>query len=760
MFGSSPLLMDPGLGEVSLIGSSLGNWEEVVAMIERLPPHEIRALNLHCNDLSSIDESAIASLSALIELNLSSNRFSTVDLPSLMSLPCLLRLDLSGNFISSIEQMPFLPNLEHLYLAHNQIHNLNGIENLPSLIVLDIRANQIESPVDLMSIAYLESVQSLHLSNADGSMGNPICQSLQCLIDVFEMAPSLQFVNDQSQEDWKAKLHVPIHTPKLDSVLKKYKQASRKADPVLHLRDVSSQCPSPDVLAEVRSNPSPKAASEDQSQTGPMVLLALAIRGVFKSYRVRVLARYFNMLRTMRLNYIQQEVQKALVDKIDLIVENHRSEVLSLRELNASAMEDALKRSEEDLQLGTAKALAQHNADIAQQQRRLFYEKQRCAALTRRNAALEKQVSSAESKISEIKSACVNKDSEICHLRQLIDDSSEQLASFASTASSEKAMLNDKIYTMSKTIEEQSQTIMMSEQGRTLLCSKVEVLEKEVDEKKAQIVEMSATIHALTAALEENTIKSDEMSKEMDRMRTAMNSIAKENDNSMKEIITLRDTLKTNMSDVDHFKKVVGKLQTKKAEMSAKHKDLSDSLRKAVTQLEAEKLRASNLCSVTEKLKVLVTDYKYEKNIMQRKIKAMEASINLRNGSNSSVGVQVSFDDNNFHKQDEMAALLVDQRVIIENHEAREAELVQEISEISMVIKIKDTMLEDQVQATQEVEQRCIELEQALQELRQRNRAYTEEIDYLHDVMEDLEAQLMSCRAVEDEAKKLLHLVA
>ena len=108
-------------------------------------------LNLHCNRLHSLEGLPHGCLTSLTELNLSSNDFSSGCLPELSHLPLLRTLDLSANKLQNVLDLPYLPGLETLIVAHNIISNLDGLNvNVPNLIKLDVSViyfNDIFEPV-------------------------------------------------------------------------------------------------------------------------------------------------------------------------------------------------------------------------------------------------------------------------------------------------------------------------------------------------------------------------------------------------------------------------------------------------------------------------------------------------------------------------------------------------------------------------------------------------------------------------------------
>ena len=104
--------------------------------IEQLP--SCTYMNLHCNCLQHLGGLPYKSLTSLTELNLSSNDFSSSYLPELSYIPSLRILDLSANKLQSVLDLPFLPGLESLLVAYNLLTRLDGLEeNVPNLRKLD-----------------------------------------------------------------------------------------------------------------------------------------------------------------------------------------------------------------------------------------------------------------------------------------------------------------------------------------------------------------------------------------------------------------------------------------------------------------------------------------------------------------------------------------------------------------------------------------------------------------------------------------------
>ena len=124
--------------------------------------NHITSLNLHGNDLeSTFGLPAIPWLINLTQINLSSNRISSVNLPELSLLPSLTALDLSGNRIKSLLDLPFMPNLQWISLAHNSITSISGIEeSVANLQYLDLRDNNLTELDDNWRLSWNTAMES------------------------------------------------------------------------------------------------------------------------------------------------------------------------------------------------------------------------------------------------------------------------------------------------------------------------------------------------------------------------------------------------------------------------------------------------------------------------------------------------------------------------------------------------------------------------------------------------------------------------
>jgi Leucine-rich repeat (LRR) protein len=128
-----------------LMMTEIDRLGENISEIADFKFHEIQQLpsctymNLHCNCLRHLEGLPHKLLIGLTELNLSSNDFTSCYLPELSYLPSLRILDLSANKLESVIDLPFLPGLESLLVAYNLLTQLDGLEeNVPNLRKLDV----------------------------------------------------------------------------------------------------------------------------------------------------------------------------------------------------------------------------------------------------------------------------------------------------------------------------------------------------------------------------------------------------------------------------------------------------------------------------------------------------------------------------------------------------------------------------------------------------------------------------------------------
>lgn len=103
-------------------------------------------------------------------LNLSRNSLRGV---SLKSFPCLTTVYLNHNHIADLSGLQYCERLSHLFVASNKLEDVFGLESLSNLKVLDISCNQIDSLDGINSLGMNSNLHTLRMH------GNPICNKLR-----------------------------------------------------------------------------------------------------------------------------------------------------------------------------------------------------------------------------------------------------------------------------------------------------------------------------------------------------------------------------------------------------------------------------------------------------------------------------------------------------------------------------------------------------------------------------------------------------
>ncbi|XP_059984149.1 leucine-rich repeat and coiled-coil domain-containing protein 1 isoform X1 [Lagenorhynchus albirostris] len=134
----------------------------------------LRAINLHCNNISKIK--AIDHIWNLQHLDLSSNQISQIE--GLNTLTKLRTLNLSCNLITRIEGLKALTNLTRLNLSYNHINDLSGLMPLHGikhkLRYIDLHSNCIDSIHHLLQCTVgLRFLTNLILEK--NGEDNPVC---------------------------------------------------------------------------------------------------------------------------------------------------------------------------------------------------------------------------------------------------------------------------------------------------------------------------------------------------------------------------------------------------------------------------------------------------------------------------------------------------------------------------------------------------------------------------------------------------------
>ncbi|XP_053305136.1 dynein axonemal assembly factor 1 [Spea bombifrons] len=131
----------------------------------------LKCLWLECNGLQKIENlNAQTELRCLFLHQNLINKIENID-----HLQKLDTVNLSNNYIKTIENLAYLPVLSTLQIAHNQLHTVHDIQHLeecPSIRVLDLSHNKLDDPAVL---DVLQKMPNLHVLNL---MGNDLIKKI------------------------------------------------------------------------------------------------------------------------------------------------------------------------------------------------------------------------------------------------------------------------------------------------------------------------------------------------------------------------------------------------------------------------------------------------------------------------------------------------------------------------------------------------------------------------------------------------------
>ncbi|XP_022410716.1 leucine-rich repeat and coiled-coil domain-containing protein 1 isoform X1 [Delphinapterus leucas] len=154
----------------------------------------LRAINLHCNNISKIK--AIDHIWNLQHLDLSSNQISQIE--GLNTLTKLRTLNLSCNLITRIEGLKALTNLTRLNLSYNHINDLSGLMPLHGikhkLRYIDLHSNCIDSIHHLLQCTVgLRFLTNLILEK--NGEDNPVCHLPGYRVVMLQTLPQLRILD-------------------------------------------------------------------------------------------------------------------------------------------------------------------------------------------------------------------------------------------------------------------------------------------------------------------------------------------------------------------------------------------------------------------------------------------------------------------------------------------------------------------------------------------------------------------------------------
>ena len=171
----------------------------------------LQLLELGSNRLR--DLSPLPAMPLLEELYLGRNRLTDVASAQFQLMPRLRVLALMSNRLQTCEGLRNVPNtLEELYLGHNGLHSVDGLQHLAQLRVLDLAGNQLKS---LEGLCPLVSIEDLWCND------NEVPEWSE--VDMLRVLPRLTCLYLERNPIWHPD-RVPIYKEKVLTILPNLRQ--------------------------------------------------------------------------------------------------------------------------------------------------------------------------------------------------------------------------------------------------------------------------------------------------------------------------------------------------------------------------------------------------------------------------------------------------------------------------------------------------------------------------------------------------------
>jgi Leucine-rich repeat (LRR) protein len=98
-------------------------------------------------------------MTSLTELSIGKNKLTDVEDDALSSLTNLVTLDLHLNAFTMFSQVPNSPKLDQILLGYNQLTDIQNLDRAPSVTVLDLSNNKLDTLPD--SVCQLYNLKTL-----------------------------------------------------------------------------------------------------------------------------------------------------------------------------------------------------------------------------------------------------------------------------------------------------------------------------------------------------------------------------------------------------------------------------------------------------------------------------------------------------------------------------------------------------------------------------------------------------------------------
>jgi chromosome segregation ATPase len=427
-------------------------------------------LNFHNNYLT--DLVGLPQCKNLTELNLSSNNFGTVYLSQLATIPTLRSLDLSANRINTLEDLPSLACLKHLYIAHNEIRSCAEIDlRVPNLVELDIRGNLLADYVSILPLTRLKMLAQLQISGKNRSK-NMVATRATNLARLFSEIAALETIDEHGKEYWNT-----LEDQEVAAALQE----------------------SPDVSYFSTNQ------ADDSYSIDPLVVATPKLDFLSRRYKFLKMATDRSAEKHAETHSSPRAESPLLQSAQELILT--QSQQCTELELKVHALNEKLAAAE-DLEVQLKKELESFES-------RLQEEQQKFQALSEEHdIAVEELKNSQQETLCELQNRLHEREADIKNLEEQLkaeeDKSSDSTARTASLAS-ENDILSSELLALKETsrqlelkVEDLEQQLHEEKSGSALLTTKNVTLESENGKLQTELSTLKGAIEVATAGAVEN----------------------------------------------------------------------------------------------------------------------------------------------------------------------------------------------------------------------------------------------------------------
>ncbi|XP_074553171.1 dynein regulatory complex subunit 3 isoform X1 [Halichoeres trimaculatus] len=181
-----PIIIDENMLKEAVMGQITDDEENLIVKTEGIHFNEVIHLSLGNRDIMMI--AYMWDFTSLEDLYLAHNLIEKIEgLNHLFSLKCL---DLSFNHIEKIEGLESLRKLEFLDLSNNRISVIENMDTLENLTEFCIENNVIRQMHNVLNLRKSKKLGTLKLS------GNPVCEENEYKLFIVACLPNLMYLDD------------------------------------------------------------------------------------------------------------------------------------------------------------------------------------------------------------------------------------------------------------------------------------------------------------------------------------------------------------------------------------------------------------------------------------------------------------------------------------------------------------------------------------------------------------------------------------